>query len=48
MAVDLAREGQWDRMVALKGNRIMAVPLAEAKRRRPADPTLYELATLFG
>jgi len=48
MAVELAREGQWDRMVALKGNRIMAVPLAEAKRRRPADPALYELATLFG
>ncbi len=48
MAVDLALDGQWDRMVALKGNRIMAVPLAEAKKRRPADTALYELATLFG
>ena len=47
-AVDLAAEGQWDRMVALKGSRIIPVPLAEAKRRRPADLSLYELATLFG
>ena len=48
MAVELALDGQWDRLVALKGNRILAVPLAEAKKRRPADPALYELATLFG
>ncbi len=46
-AVNLAVEGQWDRMVALKGSRILAVPLSEARRRRPADPALYDLATLF-
>jgi len=47
-AVELALDGQWDRMVALKGNRTLAVPLAEARKGRPADPALYELATLFG
>lgn len=47
-AVELALEGQWDRLVALKGNRVMPVPLAEARCRRPADTMLYQLATLFG
>jgi 6-phosphofructokinase 1 len=46
-AVEVALEGQWDRMVALKGNRVLPVPLAEAARRRPADLSLYDLATLF-
>jgi 6-phosphofructokinase 1 len=46
-AVEAALEGQWDRMVALKGNRVLPVPLSEAGRRRPADLSLYDLATLF-
>ncbi len=46
-AVDLALEGKWDRLVALKGNRIIPVPLSEARQRRPADLALLELATLF-
>jgi 6-phosphofructokinase 1 len=46
-AVEVALEGQWDRMVALKGNRVLPVPLSEAARRRPADLSLYDLATLF-
>lgn len=47
-AVELALEGRWGRMVALKGNAVTSVPLAEACVRRPADKTLYQLATLFG
>ena len=46
-AVDLAAEGQWGRMVALKGAQVVSVSLSEAGRRRPADPALYDLATLF-
>jgi 6-phosphofructokinase 1 len=47
-AVELALEGRWGRMVALKGNAVTSVPLSEACVRRPADKTLYQLATLFG
>lgn len=47
MAVELAMDGQWDRMVARDGSNVFAVPLMEAERRRPADLTLYEMATLF-
>ena len=46
-AADLALSGQWGRMVALKGNRVLPVPLSESVRRRFADPALYDLAMLF-
>lgn len=47
LAAELALEGQWGRMVALKGSRVLAIPLSEARCRRPADVSLYQLATLF-
>lgn len=46
-AVDLALQGRWNHMVALKGNQVVGVSLAGAGRRRPAGLDLYELATLF-
>lgn len=46
-AVDLAIEGRWGQMVALRGNLVTAVPLSDAVQRRPADVDLYELATIF-
>ncbi len=46
-AVDLALEGRWNHLVALKGNVVTPVPLREATQRRAADATLYDLAMLF-
>ena len=47
-AVELALEGRWGRMVALKGNEVTSVSLSDTSVRRPADKTLHQLATLFG
>jgi len=47
-AVDLIKEGKYACMVALRGNRIVNVPLEQiAHRRREVDPELVELAQLF-
>lgn len=36
--LDLIAEGSWGQMVALKGNDLVAVPLAEARKDRRVDP----------
>ena len=44
-AADLAHQGEFGRMVALRGERIVAVPIAEGVAKlRTVDPALYELA----
>ncbi|MEM3580387.1 MAG: 6-phosphofructokinase [Candidatus Bathyarchaeia archaeon] len=47
-AVDLAHEGKFDYMVALKGNQIVPVPLKDVVgKRKTVDIELYELASVF-
>ena len=47
-AMTLVHQGEFGKMVALQGNRIVGVPLAEASRSpRPVDPELYETAEVF-
>jgi len=47
-AADLAMEGGWGRMVALKGFEITSVPLPEAVHRlKPLDPALWEVFKVF-
>ena len=47
-AMALAHQGDFGKMVALRGNQIVAVPLTEAaKSPRPVDPELYETAAVF-
>ncbi len=47
-AVNLVRRGAFGNMVALQGNRIVAVPLAEATARlKTLDEELYEIAEVF-
>ena len=47
-AMNLVHRGEFGKMVALQGNQIVAVPLAEAaKSPRPVDPELYETASVF-
>lgn len=47
-AMNLVHQGNFGKMVALRGNQIVAVPLAEASRSpRPVDPELYETASVF-
>jgi len=47
-AIDLVKEGQFGKMVALRGNRIIAVNLSEAtKEIKKVDPKLYEIAQVF-
>ncbi len=36
--LDLVKDGQWDHMVALKCNDIVAVPLSESRKDRRVDP----------
>ncbi|MEM3773375.1 MAG: 6-phosphofructokinase, partial [Candidatus Bathyarchaeia archaeon] len=46
-AVDLAHEGKFDYMVALKGNQIVPVPLKDVVgKRKTVDIELYELASV--
>ncbi len=49
-AIDAANEGDWGKMVALRGTDIVRVPLAEATAQlKLVDPTLYsEAEVLFG
>ncbi len=47
-AIDLAAEGKWGRMVALRGAKIVDVPLDEAvSETKPVPPKLYEVAEVF-
>ncbi len=47
-AVELTQEKKWGNMVALKGAKIVAVPLAEALDGvKPVDDAFYELAQIF-
>lgn len=47
-AIDLVHNEKFDRMVAIKGNRIFSVPLAEVVgKRKTVDLELYDLATIF-
>ncbi|MFJ4769003.1 6-phosphofructokinase [Streptomyces uncialis] len=49
-AIDTVHEGDFGKMVALRGTAIVRVPIAEATSRlKTVDPTLYEeAATFFG
>jgi len=48
VAMTLVDQADFGKMTALKGNRIVAVPLSEAARSpRPVDPELYETAEVF-
>ncbi|MGB9612665.1 MAG: 6-phosphofructokinase [Candidatus Margulisiibacteriota bacterium] len=47
-AIDLVAEKKWGSMVALRGNEIVNVPLAEAVAKlKTVDPKLYEIAKVF-
>jgi 6-phosphofructokinase 1 len=47
-AIDLVNQGDFGKMVALKGNKILPVELAEAtKEIKKVDPELYEIAQVF-
>jgi 6-phosphofructokinase 1 len=47
-AVDLVHEGKFDRMVAMKGNKIVSVPLKEVVgKRKTVDLELYDIASVF-
>ncbi|MFF9014006.1 6-phosphofructokinase [Streptomyces sp. NPDC014870] len=49
-AIDAVRDGDWGRMVALRGTDIVRVPIAEATARlKTVDPALYaEVGVFFG
>jgi 6-phosphofructokinase 1 len=46
-AVELAQAGGWGRMVAIRGNEVTDVPLAEAAKVRPVPEELYRVAEVF-
>ena len=47
-AADLVARGDFGKMAALRGNEIVAVPLAEAVRElKTIDRDLFELASVF-
>jgi 6-phosphofructokinase 1 len=46
-AVDLVSDGEFGKMVALNGNRIVPVSMEEALKMKKVDNDLYELAGLF-
>ncbi|MGD8506384.1 MAG: 6-phosphofructokinase [Candidatus Bathyarchaeota archaeon] len=47
-AIDLVSQGRFGFMVALKGNKIVSVPLKDVVgKRKTVDPKLYEMATVF-
>jgi 6-phosphofructokinase 1 len=49
-AVQLVKQGNFGKMVALKGTDIVAIPIEEAvKKLKTVDPAYYEMArTFFG
>ena len=47
-AIDLVKEDRFGKMVALRGNKVVAVDLSEAtKGIKKVDPELYEIAQVF-
>ncbi len=46
-ALDLAVEGRWGRMVAMRGGDLTDVPLAEATKTRAVPEELYRVAEVF-
>jgi len=47
-AIDLVHQGQFGRMVAIQGNKIVSVPLKDVVgKRKTVDLKLYEIATVF-
>ncbi len=47
-AIDLVHEGQFGKMVALRGNKIVSVPLKDViGKRKTVDLELYEIAKVF-
>jgi ATP-dependent phosphofructokinase / diphosphate-dependent phosphofructokinase len=47
-AIDLVHDKKFDRMVSIKGNRIVSVPLADVVgKRKTVDTALYDMATIF-
>jgi len=47
-AIDLVKQGRFGLMVALKGNKIVSVPLKDVVgKRKMVDQKLYEMATVF-
>ena len=47
-AIDLVHEGRFDRMVAVKGSKIVSVPLEDVVgRRKTVDLGLYDIASVF-
>ncbi|MGH7408284.1 MAG: 6-phosphofructokinase, partial [Candidatus Methylomirabilales bacterium] len=47
-AVEMVLAGEFGKMVALQGNQIVAVPLADAVRRlKTLDMGLYDIARVF-
>lgn len=46
-AVEQIHEGNYGMMVALQGNRIIAVPLRDALTQKNVDADLYEMARIF-
>jgi len=47
-AIDLVNQGKFGLMVALKGNKIVSVPIKDVVgKRKTVDPKLYEMARIF-
>jgi 6-phosphofructokinase 1 len=47
-AIDAAHRGEYGVMVALRGQDIVTVPIAEATAElKTVDPTIYEVAEVF-
>jgi 6-phosphofructokinase 1 len=47
-AIDMVREGKFGHMTAIKGNRIVSVPLREVVgKRKTVDLELYDIASVF-
>ncbi len=46
-AVDLAAEGRWGRMVAVRGSEVVDVDLSEAAKIRPVPEELFRVAEVF-
>lgn len=46
-ACELIEKGEFGQMVALQGNRIIAVPMEEALKMKQVDMELYDIASLF-
>jgi 6-phosphofructokinase 1 len=46
-ACELVQNGEFGKMVALRGNKVIAVGMEEALQLKKVDMELYEMASLF-